>query len=92
MTSERFTVNESRDILRITNMLAAHATQKELVVMAVGIILYLKYTTETLEGFFFFFPFGFYRQNKHLTLQGRDNLIAQKVSQPAKMLGNVKTA
>lgn len=34
-------------------MLAAHATQKELVVLAVGIIVYFKYTTGILEGFFF---------------------------------------
>lgn len=34
-------------------MLAAHAAQKELAVLAVGIILYFKYTTDMLEGFFF---------------------------------------
>lgn len=34
-------------------MSAAHATQRELAVLAVGIILYFKYTTDMLKGFFF---------------------------------------
>lgn len=71
--------------MSVTDTLAVHAIQKELVVLAVGavgIIVHFKYTTGILEGFLF--SSAIYGQNKHLTLEGRYNLGAQKVSKPLK--------
>jgi hypothetical protein len=64
-------------------VLAAQTNQKKLVVLMVGILLYLKYTTDILKGLFFLLE-SETPKHRHLTLESGQNLIVQKASNQLK--------